>query len=89
MSTPEILLNQIAKIIADPYPPEESHIEAQEKAMKILLKFHSYIGEHEHCQEDTYPHCWVDIDDNFRFWYFLVKKFGQEYVNKIDDVMKF
>lgn len=78
--TPEYLFDTITKIVASPHTTITKH--DQERAAKILLAFHSYIGQHEQGQEDSdYP--WVNVDGNFMFWYYLVNKFGEEWVNEI------
>lgn len=79
--TPEYLFDKIIKIVASPHTTITIH--DQERAAKILLAFHTYLGAYEQDQEDEdYP--WVNLDGNFMFWYYLVNKFGEEWVNEID-----
>ena len=80
MKTSEELFNKICKIAADPHTTIVEH--DKERAAKILLSFYEYVLEHEHCQEDT--GCWVETDSgNFRFYDFLVEKFGKDYVEEV------
>lgn len=79
---PEYLFNQIVKHLAHPHITITKHDE--QRAAKILMEFWDYLGEHQQDQEDeNLP--WVTLDDNFMFWYYLLTKFGEEWVNEIDE----
>lgn len=80
MSTSEELFNEICKMVAEPHTIIVKH--DMERTAKILLSFYDYVLEHEQCQEDTGG--WVETDSGiFRFYDFLVEKFGEDYVEEI------
>ena len=83
MNNPEELFEKIVKIVAHPHTTITKH--DIERAAKILLEFNWYIGEHEQDQEDV--NCpWVHIDENFMFYTYLKQKFGENYVDEIDNI---